>query len=154
MPWTKKNYPASMKNLAAAVRHKAIDIANALVEEEMEEGLAIATAISRAKDWAANHKKPHVNKKGSHSTDVKIHGKDVFVVPLEQGWGVKEEGAGESKHTFRTKQKAVHAARKKAQAVKGALTIQKKTGKVQKRISYNPNRKAAKSGSAKTTVKK
>ena len=34
MPWTDKNYPQSMKNLMAPVRRKAIEIANALVEDE------------------------------------------------------------------------------------------------------------------------
>jgi uncharacterized protein YdaT len=53
MPWTKKNYPNSMKNLDPHVRDKAIEIANALMEEEsMEEGKAIPIAISKAKEWA------------------------------------------------------------------------------------------------------
>ena len=51
MPWTKRNYPDSMKNLPAPVRNKAIEIGNALIEEsDMDEGIAIATAISRAKE--------------------------------------------------------------------------------------------------------
>ncbi len=59
MPWTKTDYPVSMKNLPKEVRDKAIEIANALLEErKMDEGIAIATAISRAKDWAANRGKP------------------------------------------------------------------------------------------------
>ena len=33
MPWTKKDYPDAMKNLPAPVRHKAIEIANAILEE-------------------------------------------------------------------------------------------------------------------------
>jgi uncharacterized protein YdaT len=42
-----------MKNLPAKVRNKAIEIANALWEKSnMEEGMIIATAIKRAKDWA------------------------------------------------------------------------------------------------------
>ena len=42
-----------MKNLPAAVRNKAIEIANAILEEgRSDEGIAIATGISRAKDWA------------------------------------------------------------------------------------------------------
>ena len=58
MPWTKTDYPVSMKNLPEAVRNKAIEIANALLEEKnMDEGIAIATAISRAKDWAETHGK-------------------------------------------------------------------------------------------------
>ena len=63
MPWTKDNYPDSMKSLPEDVRDKAIEIANALLEErKMEEGFAIATAISRAKEWAANHNKTSVAK--------------------------------------------------------------------------------------------
>ncbi len=59
MPWTKTDYPVSMKNLPKEVRDKAIEIANALLEErKMDEGIAIATAIIRAKDWAANRGKP------------------------------------------------------------------------------------------------
>ena len=57
MPWTKKDYPDSMKNLDKKVRDKAIEIANTLVEKEnMEEGKAIPIAISKAKEWAENHK--------------------------------------------------------------------------------------------------
>lgn len=55
MPWTKTNYPNSLKNLPQAVRNKAIEIANALLKKEtMEEGRVIATAISHAKTWAIN----------------------------------------------------------------------------------------------------
>lgn len=58
MPWTKKDYPNAMKNLPAPVRHKAIEIANAILEEgKLEEGIAIATAISKAKEWVADHGK-------------------------------------------------------------------------------------------------
>lgn len=58
MSYTKKDYPASMKNLTPEIRSKAIDILNALIDEEkMETGYAIPTAISRAKDWAANRNK-------------------------------------------------------------------------------------------------
>ena len=40
MPWTKKDFPNSMKNLPEAVRNKAIEIANALLEEKnMDEGV-------------------------------------------------------------------------------------------------------------------
>jgi uncharacterized protein YdaT len=56
MPWTKRKYPDSMKNLDKRVRHKAIEIANALVEKEkMDDGTAIPIAISKAKEWAENH---------------------------------------------------------------------------------------------------
>jgi uncharacterized protein YdaT len=35
MPWTSERYPKSMQNLPDAVREKAIDIANTLLEEGM-----------------------------------------------------------------------------------------------------------------------
>jgi uncharacterized protein YdaT len=52
MPWDATRYPASMKNLPEHVREKAIAIANALLEEGMEEGKAIRIAIAKAREWA------------------------------------------------------------------------------------------------------
>ena len=53
MPWTSAYYPVSMKNLSPAVRRKAIEIANALLEARRPEGQAIRIAIARAKQWAS-----------------------------------------------------------------------------------------------------
>jgi uncharacterized protein YdaT len=55
MPWTKKDYPDSLKNFEPRIRNKAIEIANALLDEGYEEGQAIAIATSRAKAWNGNH---------------------------------------------------------------------------------------------------
>jgi len=55
MPWSPNHYPRSMNNLPEHVRHKAVEIANALLEEGMEEGKAIRIAIAKAKEWARNH---------------------------------------------------------------------------------------------------
>jgi uncharacterized protein YdaT len=52
MPWTPATYPVSMKNLPLAVRLKAIEIANALLEAGRPEGQAIRIAIAQAKQWA------------------------------------------------------------------------------------------------------
>jgi uncharacterized protein YdaT len=41
-----------MEHLDPLVRAKAIEIANALLNEGHEEGFAIRVAISRAKEWA------------------------------------------------------------------------------------------------------
>ncbi|MBD1910787.1 DUF2188 domain-containing protein [Leptolyngbya sp. PL-A3] len=58
MPWNSKDYPASMKNLTSEVRGKAIDIANALLDEGYEEGRAIAIATAQAEKWAERRHKP------------------------------------------------------------------------------------------------
>ena len=52
MPWSREDYPDSLKNFTAKVRYKAVEIANALLEEGYDEGRAIAIATSQAKEWA------------------------------------------------------------------------------------------------------
>ncbi|UFH53730.1 DUF2188 domain-containing protein [Spirosoma sp. KNUC1025] len=54
MPWTKEDYPVSLKNFMAPVRNKAIEIANALLNEGMAEDRAIAIATTKAEEWAEN----------------------------------------------------------------------------------------------------
>ncbi len=51
MPWNATSYPTSMKNLPPLVREKAIEIANTLLTEGMDEGMAIRVAIAKAKEW-------------------------------------------------------------------------------------------------------
>ncbi|MBA4053608.1 MAG: hypothetical protein C0490_02750 [Marivirga sp.] len=148
MPWSKKDYPPSMKNLPGAIRDKAVDIANALVSEtDMDEGIIIATAISRAKDWGANRGMSiDSTDPDSKSTDVKHHGEDRYVIPSEDGkWAIKVEGRDRAEKIFSNKKEAVSRARKEARELNVSLTIQKKSGKVQQRISYNPNRRKQKS---------
>lgn len=58
MPWRADYYPASMKHLPSGIREKAIEIANALLREGMDEGMAIRIAIARARQWAAHHGGP------------------------------------------------------------------------------------------------
>jgi uncharacterized protein YdaT len=58
MPWTKKDYPPAMKNLPVKVRNKAVEIANAILEEgKIDEGGVIAISISKAKDVVAGSTK-------------------------------------------------------------------------------------------------
>jgi len=52
MPWDETYYPQSMRNLRPEVRMKAIEIANALLEEGYDEGKAIRIAIAKAEEWA------------------------------------------------------------------------------------------------------
>jgi len=145
MPWTKNDFPDSMKNLPEAVRNKAIEIANALMEEKnRDEGIAIATAISRAKDWAVNHGVQFEAPKGTaRKTDVKEHGEDRYVTPQDNKWGVKKE-KGKKQEVFDTKREAVKQAEKEARRANASVTIQGKHGKIEKRESFNPNRKAPK----------
>ena len=58
MPWNSGYFPASMRNLSEAVRCKAIEIANALLAQGMDEGKTIRIAIARSKAWALRHGLP------------------------------------------------------------------------------------------------
>ncbi|CAI6063845.1 hypothetical protein PAECIP112173_01899 [Paenibacillus sp. JJ-100] len=97
MPWNKQDYPVSMKNLEPRVRHKAIEIANALLEDGYEEGRAIAIATAKAEEWDENH---------PDDQDNKIH-----VVPAESGWAIKQEGSSDYHSTYDTKAEAIDAAK-------------------------------------------
>jgi uncharacterized protein YdaT len=50
MPWYNGDYPPSYKNQPIKLREKAVEIANALLEEGAEEGIAIATGLKKARD--------------------------------------------------------------------------------------------------------
>jgi uncharacterized protein YdaT len=56
MPWNAEVFPVSMRHLSDEVSLKAIEIANALLAQGMEEGKAIRIAISTAKKWAKHYK--------------------------------------------------------------------------------------------------
>lgn len=51
MPWSVGDYPSSMKNLDPKVLRKAIDIANAVLEETGDEGRAVSVGIAKAKEF-------------------------------------------------------------------------------------------------------
>jgi len=63
MPWYNGDYPPSYKNQPKALRDKAVEIANSLLENGAEEGIAIATGLKRARqDMARKMNKNHVRK--------------------------------------------------------------------------------------------
>ena len=54
MPWYNGDYPPSYKNQPIFLRDKAVEIANALLEEGVEEGIAIATGLKSARQFFQN----------------------------------------------------------------------------------------------------
>jgi uncharacterized protein YdaT len=57
MPWYNGDFPPSYKNQPSKLREKAVEIANALLMEGTEEGIAIATGLKRAREFFENQKK-------------------------------------------------------------------------------------------------
>lgn len=58
MPWDENFYPPSMRHLSEVARAKAIEIANALLAQGLDEGQAIRIAIAQARRWAHAHGLP------------------------------------------------------------------------------------------------
>lgn len=56
MPWYNGDYPPSYKNQPKPLREKAVEIANALLLDGAEEGIAIATGLKQARELLKNHK--------------------------------------------------------------------------------------------------
>ncbi|KRD60996.1 hypothetical protein ASE40_05415 [Flavobacterium sp. Root935] len=56
MPWYNGDYPPSYKNQPTELREKAVEIANALLLDGAEEGIAIATGLKQARELLKNHK--------------------------------------------------------------------------------------------------
>lgn len=121
MPWTKSDYPDSMKNLNEYTRLKAIDIANAMVENGYEEKRAIPIAINQAKEWyedASNKEKSDLKEKDitDHKKDenssVGLKDEDVIVEYSEEdkSWRVISKGAKRADSLHNTKKEAVKRA--------------------------------------------
>ncbi len=103
MPWTTNDYPDSLQNLNENVREKAIEIANALVDDGYGEGRAISIATAQAKDWAQRR-------------NIEVWAEDPkapnqHVVPHEGKWAVRAAGSEKATKLLPTKEDALDEAR-------------------------------------------
>lgn len=55
-----ENYPNSLKNFDKVIRKKAIDIANALLDDGYSESRAISIGTEKAKEWHENASKEEI----------------------------------------------------------------------------------------------
>jgi len=56
MPWYNGDFPPSYKNQPVQLRNKAVEIANGLLLQGVEEGIAIATGLKKAREFFAKTK--------------------------------------------------------------------------------------------------
>ncbi|WP_028550188.1 DUF2188 domain-containing protein [Paenibacillus sp. UNC451MF] len=138
MPWRKNDYPVSMKNMEPRERNKAIEIANALLDDGYEEGRAIAIATAKAKEWNADH--PQHSRNESEHRSVQDHSSsfsNFHVVPYDDGWAVKEEGREKIRLQTETKAEAVDKAREWASDSNKSAIIHRKDGTVETSHNYS-----------------
>jgi len=115
MPWTKNDYPDSFKNLNSDVRNKAIEIANALLEDGMEEGRAIPIATEKAREYVGGNQK-----------------QEVFEVTAHQdGWQFKKESSERATFAEETKQAILDKAKPYVNERNGILKIYHEDGSLQ-----------------------
>jgi uncharacterized protein YdaT len=132
MPWTKQDYPVSMKNLDLRVRGKAVEIANALLEDGSEEGRAIAIATAQAKEWNQDH--PLRKEKGHQSYSDR---QNIHVVPSGERWIVKEVGESKALLNASTKAEAVERAKVWASDANKSAIVHRKDGTVETSYNYS-----------------
>lgn len=150
MPWDMNDYPASMKNLDEPVKKKAIDIANAMLDEGYEEGRAIPIAIEQAKEWSKNHSEKEVKsyeKHGNPTERDKNHnkyeshpermGEAERVEPHKDGWQVKSENAKRASNVYEKKSDAVKRGKEIASNKGTELKVEDKQGNVDKKESFD-----------------
>ncbi|MBM7586240.1 uncharacterized protein YdaT [Bacillus pakistanensis] len=118
MSWTKSDYPNSFKNLPTKVRNKAIEIANALLDEGYEEGRVIAIATEQAR----KNKEGQKDKKQYH---VKTH---------ENGWQLIKEDGKQAILVEDTKEILLEEAKQYANKKEGILVVHRQDGSVEKRL--------------------
>jgi len=143
-----KDFPASMKNLDKLTRKKAIDIANALLDEGYPDSRAIPIAIDQAKEWYENaseserrtfEKEKNPSKSDKHDTNPragKLLDSDVIVEYAEEQWIVKSKGAKKASNHFDTKKEEIEKGKQVAQNKESTLVIYKKDGTKEKEIDY------------------
>ncbi|SEC26282.1 DUF2188 domain-containing protein [Paenibacillus sp. GP183] len=134
MPWTKGDYPDSLKNFEPRTRNKAVEIANALLEDGYEEGRAIAIATSQAKEWAEDH--PDSSRKAKQKRKREEDNNNLHVLPFDGKWAVKAEGADEPELVVDTKAKAVKEALKLASEDNLSAIIHREDGTIQTSHNY------------------
>lgn len=116
MPWTKNDYPVSMKNLSKDIRNKAIEIANALLEEGYEEGRAISIGISQAEKMY-----------DSDTDKITYH-----IVPHNNEWAIQKEEVSKATEVFPTKEKALDKGRSYVETKNITLMIHRQDGTIER----------------------
>lgn len=136
MPYTKSDYPDSMKNLDKVVRVKAIDILNAMLKEGYKEENAIPISISQAKEWAEKADqqevdellKKDITKHEKISDSARLQDADVRVSydQEQEKWSVQSVGAKHVGSYHDTKKEAVARADEIAEKRESKVIKEKK----------------------------
>lgn len=116
VPWSKDDYPDSFKNLDTDVRNKAIEIANALLEDDYEEGRAISIATAQAQKYVEGDGDDHP------IYEIRSH---------DDGWQLKKKGSKKAILIEETKEDLMGEAKRYVNKNSGELHIYTSSGDLQ-----------------------
>lgn len=114
MPWSKNDYPNSMKNLEPHVREKAIEIANALLRDDYDEGRAISIATAQARRTV------HENDEDNRQM--------YKVIARENDWALKKSDGERAIFSEDTKENLLKKAKPYVNEHNGILAIYQENG--------------------------
>ncbi len=115
MPWNNTDYPDSFNNLDTPVRKKAIEIANALLRDGMEEGRAIAIATEKAREYVGGDVRQQVYKVLKHTDE----------------WQLQKDSGKKAIFVAETKQELLNKAKPYVNEHNGVLKIYHEDGSLQ-----------------------
>lgn len=115
MPWNKNDYPDSFKNLNPDVRSKAIEIANALLKDNYEEGRAISIATAQAQKSVEGDKEHPIY-------EIRTH---------DEGWQLKKKDSKKAILIEETKEELMGEAKRYVTKNHGELHIYSNSGELQ-----------------------
>lgn len=148
MSWDMNNYPASLKNFDKAIRKKAIQIANALIEDGYSENRAIPIAIEQAKEWYGNTNKndiTHFVKYGKltpkssesrYRSNPNLLNNPEMVMKHDNGWAVQAKGAKKAAKIYKNKQEAIQYGEKVSKNKGTSLYIYDSDGDLQEKRQF------------------
>lgn len=120
MPWKE------MEILDVRVREKAIDIANALMDEGYEEDQALSLATATVQQWV---ERPDLADR-RHSSDRQLH-----VVPHPDGWAVRRANTEQACFVSNSKVKAQTRALEMAHDESVSVIVHDQDGQIERSLS-------------------
>ncbi len=134
MPWTREDYPSSMKNLPDKQRDKAIEVANALLSDGYDEERAIPIAISTSEKWADN-RAAVLSSREKNNGKKPLKGKKEILYKLlykENNWIIRKVGSKRHSFVFETKAEAMEKVEELLEKKPSRFIIHRKDGSYEK----------------------
>lgn len=131
MSYTKIKYPASFGVLKSDLRTKAIEIANTLLIEGLDQKTSETIALANSREIARTHN----STTNAHIADCAIH-----IIPHPGGWAIVSQDVTKIFAVFESKKEATIKGRSYAKCVKFKLFVHSDEGYIEDCENFIVNR--------------